>query len=159
MDKEEVMKVLEKLSYGVYVVTMGIEKYTNALTASWVTQVAFNPPLVAVSIYKERYSKELAEGVGVFAVNILGQDQRNLALRFTKPAQVGEDKFAGLKVETKATGAPVLSEAVAYLDCEVVQTVPAGDHVLFIGEVKDAKILRPGETLTSRDTALRYRRA
>ena len=159
MEKEEVKKVLDKLSYGVYVVTMGIDKYTNALTASWVTQVAFEPPLVAVSIYKERYSKELAEGMKVFAVNILGQDQRNLAVRFTKPAKVGEDKFSGLKITAGATGAPILSEAVAYLDCEIVETLPVGDHILFVGQVKDAKILRPGECLTSRDSALHYRRA
>jgi flavin reductase (DIM6/NTAB) family NADH-FMN oxidoreductase RutF len=159
MEKEELKKVMEKLSYGVYIVTMGIEKYTNALTASWVTQVSFEPPLVAVSIYKERYSKELAEGMKVFTVNILGQDQRNLALRFTKPAKVGEDKFAGLTVETKATGAPILGEALAYLDCEIVETLPVGDHVLFVGEIKDAKVLRPGECLTTRDASLRYRRA
>lgn len=159
MEKEELKKTLDKLSYGVYVVTMGIEKYSNALTASWVTQVSFEPPLVAVSIYKERYSKELAEGLKVFAVNILGQDQRNLALRFTKPAKVGEDKFAGLNIETKATGAPILKDALAYLDCEVVETVTLGDHVLFVGQVKDAGVLRPGECLTSRDASLRYRRA
>ncbi len=159
MEKEELKQALEKLSYGVYVVTMGIEKYSNALTASWVTQVAFEPPLVAVSIYKERYSKELAEGMKIFALNILGQDQRNLALRFTKPAKVGEDKFAGVPLQTGTTGAPILSEAVAYLDCEVVQTVPVGDHVLFVGEIKDAKALRPGECLTTRDASLRYRRA
>ena len=53
------------------------------------------------------------------------------------------DKFAGLKFTTAATGSPILPQAYAFFDLKLVDTFPAGDHTLFVGEVVEAKIFHP----------------
>ena len=72
----------------------------------------------------------LSQG-GCFAINILRLDDEDISNRFAKP---GPKDFSDLRVEEAQTGAPILSDALAWLDCRLVQTVETGDHDLFLGE-------------------------
>ncbi len=131
------------LVHGVYVVTTRLEDQVNGMTASWASQVSLNPLLVMVSIAPPRYSHNLIKESRIFAVNVLGGDQVELAKRFGYKSGRKVDKFAGLDYRTATTGAPILPQAYAYLDAKLVDTFTAGDHTLFIGEVVDARILNP----------------
>jgi flavin reductase (DIM6/NTAB) family NADH-FMN oxidoreductase RutF len=115
----------------------------NGMTASWVSQVSLSPLLLMVSIAPGRYSHELINESKVFAVNVLTEDQVDLAKRFGFASGRQVDKFAGLDYITDATGSPVLTQAHAYFDAHLVDTFPAGEPTLFVGEVAAAKILHP----------------
>jgi flavin reductase (DIM6/NTAB) family NADH-FMN oxidoreductase RutF len=131
------------LVHGVYVVTTRAGDKINGMTAAWVSQVSLNPLLVMVAIAPPRYSHTLIKESGVFAVNVLTSEQVDLAKRFGYKSGRQIDKFAGLDYLTAASGAPVLPQAYAYLDLKLVHAYAAGDHTLFVGEVKEAKILHP----------------
>ncbi|RLA89339.1 MAG: flavin reductase [Deltaproteobacteria bacterium] len=135
--------IFAAITEGVYVVTSRDQDKVNGMTAAWVAQVSFKPLLIMVSIAFTRYSHELIKNSGIFAINVLNDEQVDLGKRFGYKSGRRVDKFAGLAYDTAVTGAPILPEAYAYLDLKLVHTYPAGDHDLFIGEVVDAKILHP----------------
>jgi len=131
------------LVHGVYVITTRLGDRVNGMTASWVSQVSLKPLLLMVSIAPPRYSHDLIRESGVFAINVLTREQVYLGKRFGYQSGRRVDKFAGLDYAQAATGSPILPQAQAYFDLKLVDTFPAGDHTLFVGEVVDAKILQP----------------
>ena len=131
------------LVHGVYVVTTRVGEKVNGMTAAWVSQASLKPLLVMVSIAPPRYSHRLIKDSGIFAINVLTSAQVDLGKRFGYKSGRKVDKFAGLEYITAVTGAPILPQAYAYLDLKLVNTFPAGDHTLFVGEVVAAKILHP----------------
>jgi flavin reductase (DIM6/NTAB) family NADH-FMN oxidoreductase RutF len=131
------------LVHGVYIITTASGTRVNGMTASWVSQVSLNPLLLMVSIAPSRYTHDLIKESEVFAVNVLTSDQVDLGKRFGFASGRRVDKFAGLEFITAATGSPILPQAYAYFDARLVDTFPAGDHTLFVGEVVAAKILHP----------------
>jgi len=131
------------LVHGVYVVTTRLGDKVNGMTAAWVSQVSLKPLLVMVSIAPPRYTHDLIKESGIFAINVLTPAQVDLGKRFGYKSGRKVDKFAGLEWAAAATGAPILPQAYAYLDCKVAHAYDAGDHTLFVGEVVDAKILHP----------------
>ncbi|MGQ9457325.1 MAG: flavin reductase family protein [Anaerolineae bacterium] len=158
MGKAEVQDALGRLTYGIYVVTVGLEGGATALTASWVSQVSFDPPLVMVALGRERFSSRILRQGKKFVVNILGQGQERLAGSFA--SDEGGDRLGEVAtLEPQTTGAPVLAEALAYLDCEVTEALEAGDHTLFVGQVVSGGVLREGTPLSTANSRLRYRRA
>ena len=135
----------QSLVHGVYIVTTRCGDRVNGMTASWVSQVSLRPLLLLVSIAPTRYSHDLIKESGVFAINVLTTAQVDLGKRFGFASGRRVDKFAGLNYLTAATGSPILPQAQAYFDLNLVETHPAGDHTLFVGEVVEAKILHPEE--------------
>ena len=135
--------VFDALVHGVYVVTTRLGDVVNGMTAAWVSQVSLKPLLVMVSIAPSRYSHDLIKKSGIFAVNVLDRDQADLGKRFGFKSGRQVDKFAGLEWTTGATGAPILPQAYACLELKLKETVPAGDHTLFVGEVVAAKVQHP----------------
>lgn len=131
------------LVHGVYVVTTRVGDRINGMTASWVSQVSLSPLLLMVSIAPPRFTHDLIKESGIFAINILTKDQIDLGKRFGYKSGRKVDKFHGLDYISAKTGAPILPQAYAYFDLNVVDTFTAGDHTLFVGEVVDAKILNP----------------
>jgi flavin reductase (DIM6/NTAB) family NADH-FMN oxidoreductase RutF len=159
MSTSDFNEVLAKIPYGVSVVTMGRggAKVENGLTISWMSQVSFNPPMLMVSVDKLHYSVDLLRSTKNFCVNLLGEDQLPLAGRFSKQATTGEDKLADVAQRTAESGAAILTDAVAYFDCEVTSIVEAGDHLVVIGQIEDAAVLSDRAVLTSA-SGLRYRK-
>ena len=66
-------------------------------------------------------------------------------------ASTPEEKFKGIRWETKTTGAPIIGETIAYMDCKLVNSIDTGDHTIFIGEIIDADTLKDGIPMTSLD--------
>jgi flavin reductase (DIM6/NTAB) family NADH-FMN oxidoreductase RutF len=135
-----VQEVLEKIVNGVSIVTSSKRGEVNGLTVAWMTQASFNPPLVIVSIGKERYTREFIDESKVFAINILSEKQKDLAKLFGLYSGRTINKFSKVEYETRKTGAPILKDCLAYLDCKVHKSIEVGDHIIYIGEILEAKI-------------------
>jgi flavin reductase (DIM6/NTAB) family NADH-FMN oxidoreductase RutF len=128
---------------GVTVVTLRAGGEIHGLTVSAFASVSPEPPLVAVMIDHRHRAFELLEMPdAVFAVNFLGEDQQGLAERFAWGSE--NERFAAGSWESAATGAPVLADAVAWLDCTIHSRHRAGSHTLFVGEVQASRVLREG---------------
>lgn len=149
--RHDIVALFRQLTYGVYVIGVADGEQRNAFTAAWLMQVSFDPLLVTLSINPAHSSYRILTGGKTFSVNVLRDDQIELARRFGTPGQ--GNRLATVPWSVKATGAPVLTEALAYLDCELAYTCPAGDHDLVLGRVVDGAILMPDATpLTYRAT-------
>jgi flavin reductase (DIM6/NTAB) family NADH-FMN oxidoreductase RutF len=133
-------RVLWTMPYGLYVVGSRDGERGNLMTLNWATQVSFDPKLVAISVDRTALTHELIAAGGVFALNIVDREDRAIVRRFTKPVEVDAtaQTLNGFGYREGVSGAPILNQAAAYVDCEVRQTVPCGDHSLFVGEVVDA---------------------
>ena len=156
MDPEQKRKALRKIVHGVYVLGVRDAAKANAFTATWVSQVSFEPPLLMAAVRKDSVSFRMIEESKVFAVNFLGEGQKPLAQHFLKPAHLGGDKLAGVAHRAGATGAPILEEAIAFVECRVRQIHPAGDHSIVVGEVVEAGVQKDGEPMTLRETGWHY---
>jgi flavin reductase (DIM6/NTAB) family NADH-FMN oxidoreductase RutF len=159
VSKSDFSDVLAKIPYGVSVVTLGRggAKVENGLTISWLSQVSFDPPMLMLAVDKLHYSVDLLRSTKNFCANLLGDDQAALAARFARQATTGEDKLGDVPQRVADSGAAILTDAVAYFDCEVASMVEAGDHLLVIGRIEDAAVLKDRAPLTSA-SGLRYRR-
>lgn len=122
---------------GVTIVTINspVAAAVHGLTVSAFASVSPDPPLILVSIDHRTSAYPLLEAAGAcFAVNILAQDQMELSNRFAWLKD--EDRFAAGEWETAVTGAPILKDALAWLDCTVYSRFSAGSHTIYIGEVQ-----------------------
>ena len=131
--------LFQRLTQGVYVVGVGHKEARNAFTAAWVMQVSFDPLLLALSINPHHSSYGLLQQAQGFSVNVLNKGQLELAAQFGQPAAT--DKLGSTAWTTSRTGAPLLRDAVAWFECQVVEEHQAGDHVLVLGKVIDGKLL------------------
>mgnify|MGYP001577845519 CR=1 FL=1 len=158
MDLEAKKIALRKFPHGIYVVGVKQGPHRNAFTATWLTQVSFTPPLVAVGIKKDSHSLEMIKIDRVFSVNILGKDQKALAEHFVRQAAVVGEKLNSVPHRPGKTGAPILEDAIAYVECEVREIANEhGDHALVIGEVVEAGVRsKDGPALTLLDTGWHY---
>ena len=155
--EKEISKVLAKLEYGIYVVTMGKGKSGNAFTASWLTQVSNEPPMVIVSIKNSHQSAKLLNELDAFAVNILPQGEEAIAKTYYGPAESGYAKLESTTLkDSPETGSPIIPGSVGFLDCKVVKRVPAGNHTVFFGEVKAAELEKDVNVMSSTNAKLRY---
>ncbi|MBA3944719.1 MAG: flavin reductase family protein [Herpetosiphonaceae bacterium] len=132
IDEAEFRQVLGHFASGVTVVTMQAHGQLHGLTVSAFASLSLDPPLILVCIDRHYPSHEFLQQAGTFAVNILREDGERLSRHFASRV---EDKFAGVAYHQGVTGAPLLDEALATLECKHTTTLPGGDHSIFIGEV------------------------
>ena len=152
-------RVLWTFPSGLYVIGSRAGDRRNLMTANLVTQVSFEPKLVAVSIEEEAVTHELVRDGGAFAVNVLDREDRAIVRKFTKPVEVEGSNANGFPfTDAPVTGCPVLETAAAYVDCRVWKTVDVGTSTLYIGEVVDAAFQKPEDTpvLRMEDTRMNY---
>ncbi len=131
------------ISTGVYVVTVRKGDIINGMTAAWVTQVSFKPPMLTVAIAPARYTHGLIQESGYFCINALPEDAMATARHFGFKTGKETDKFKGINYKNALKGSPVLEDAYAYMECKVINTCEAGDHTLFNGEIIDINDLKP----------------
>jgi flavin reductase len=131
-DSAEQRKIMGQFATGVTVVTTGGEAGAHGLTANAVASLSLNPPLVLVAVDKRATTLDFLKKNRCFAINILRHDQEAISRRFAK---IGPKDFSDLGTKTVKTTAPVLADCLAYVDCQVVDVLPGGDHEIFIGEI------------------------
>ncbi len=132
---------------GVVVITTKMGQKLNGMSAAWVSRAAEQPFLVMASVYKKNYSHDLIKSSRIFTVNYLQEGQQRLAIHFGKQSGQDVDKFRKVPYYTEKTGAPILKDCLAYLDCRVIDQMDSGDHTIFLGEALSGRVLAPGRGL------------
>ena len=144
MDANAKKTTLRMIPYGIYVLTADDGKGNiAAATVNWVTQTAFAPPLVVVGVKTDSGAYQVIKAGGTFALNMLGKEQKPLAFTFFRPADVSDGKLSGQAYRKGTTGAPILVDAPAAVECKVTTIVEQGDHHIVVGEVIDAHLNKP----------------
>ncbi|MDZ7267040.1 MAG: flavin reductase family protein [candidate division KSB1 bacterium] len=133
--EHEFRQVMGRFATGVTIVTTRAGGIIHGLTANAFCSVSLAPPLVLVCVNKAAQSHDLIRQGGCFAVSILAASQRAAARRFAREELPARERFADLRLRTAITGAPILEECLAWLDCRLVATHEGGDHTIFVGEV------------------------
>jgi flavin reductase (DIM6/NTAB) family NADH-FMN oxidoreductase RutF len=146
--RESLGRALGMVPSGIFVVTAARDSVRAAYVGSWIQQAAFEPPAITIAINQHRPLLKLLEPGRGIGVHILGRRQAPLYARFEQGFSLDEDPFMGVEIDTAVTGAPILREAFAYLDCRVRTMVNAGDHMLILAEVLAGAVRQPGEPMT-----------
>jgi flavin reductase (DIM6/NTAB) family NADH-FMN oxidoreductase RutF len=139
----DVADLFRRLSTGVYVIGVAAGGRRNGFTAAWLTQVSFDPLLIALSVNPEHASYPLLVEGGAFVINVLRPDQLDLARAFGTRSGRETDKLSGIPCRPSGTGAPILDDALAWLDCRLEQRFPAGDHEIVLGRPVAGEVLDP----------------
>jgi flavin reductase (DIM6/NTAB) family NADH-FMN oxidoreductase RutF len=140
---ETVAALFRRLTQGVYVVGVSDGQQRDAFTAAWIMQASFDPLLLAVSINPDNASYELLHASGWFTVNVLKQDQLDLARHFGTKSGRDRDKLARVRIRPGQAGSPILEDALAYFECALEGRTRAGDHELVLGRVMNGQVLDP----------------
>ena len=157
MDQDAKKRVLRRIVYGLYALGVRDGDEPHMMTVNWVTQVSFEPPMIAVAVEKEAQSLALIRRTSAFALSFFPAGARALAGKLGRSSQTTPQKMEGIACHpAPITGAPVLDEATGWLECAVRQEMPAGDHVLIVAEVVEAGVQREADTLTLKETGFRY---
>ena len=164
---DELAQTLKKITYGFYIVSTKksaeemqsrTEDYYAAGLVSWVSQCSFDPPMVVVAIQSQTDLCETIRKSKVFVVNILGKADKPMISPFSKDTAVEGNKLNGYVFEEGTTGAPVLKDVPAYLECHLEEVVQSqADHTLLIGKVVGQGLRNPdAEPLIEWETDYHY---
>ena len=147
IDQYQFRRVMGNFATGVTILTTAVGEETHGMTANAVCSVSLDPLLVLVCINKQARSHDALGRSGVFALNVLAEEQEHLSRLFADNTVDAEHSLAGVSCRRGVTGAPILVDSLAYVDCRVTASYPGGDHTIFVGAVEDAAILRQGRPL------------
>jgi len=146
MDPNAKKTALRMIPYGLFVLTAsGKDGRVAAGTVNWVTQGSFEPPLVVVGVKTDSGAHALIKETKAFALNVLGKGQQATAFTFFKPAEKKDNTISGEPFRAGTTGAPILTNMPAYVECTLESTVEIGDHSIFVGKVVDAGVAKQPE--------------
>jgi flavin reductase (DIM6/NTAB) family NADH-FMN oxidoreductase RutF len=135
MQPEQLRRAMRLWATGVTIVTAKADGQQHGLTVSSFTSVSIDPPLVLVSIASTSRTGELIRQCGYFGVTILSEGQQDISDTFAGRVPENADRFAGLKTGTLISGAPFLTDSLAWLDCHLKTTLAVGMSMIYIGEV------------------------
>ena len=131
----------------------------NGMTQSWVTQVSMDPVLIAIGVDRKAVTNSLIRDGGAFSVNLWDREDTRVFRSFSKPAVYEDFMLNGRPIHEGSTGVPIFDEAVAWLECHLLQTVEFDSHDLFLGEVVDAGFRDGGRDIPvarMEDTRMKY---
>ena len=143
-------------TYGLYALTVSDLPKGHAATINWSTQSSFDLPLLAISLENSSQTIILLRQDKVFAINVYGSDQRELAGQLGRYSASRPDKFDGVAWDTGVTGAPLLVEALAYVECQARRELDSGDSVIFVGEFIGAGHRTSGDPLTMESAGFKH---
>jgi flavin reductase (DIM6/NTAB) family NADH-FMN oxidoreductase RutF len=156
MDQKLKKQVLRMFTYGLYAVSCANEGEANVFTANWLTQVSFDPPMLAVSVENISKSLPMILRSRKCTVNVLRSGDRELAGQLGKSALQHPDKLVNITFHLGVNGCPILDDALAWVACELRHTVEAGDSTLIISEVIDVGMQSEGQPLTMAEAGFRH---
>lgn len=125
---------------GVAIVTGRYGDAFHGMTANSFNSLTLDPPTILVALRHHTRTQQLVRKGQVFAVSILDIHQLGLAKRFAGQSELDKPRFEGVETFQMATGAPLITNAMAYLDCKVVKDFDVGDTTVFIGEVLASRV-------------------
>lgn len=150
--------VLRHITYGLYAVTAAHGDERGVFTANWLSQASFEPPLVMLSVELSSSTLPIIRESARFAICPLASDQKELAASLGRPKARAGDKYEALNLRIVDTesGCPALAETLGYVVCQVQSEVPAGDSVVVVAEVVEARVLSDGDPLEMRTAGFRH---
>jgi flavin reductase (DIM6/NTAB) family NADH-FMN oxidoreductase RutF len=167
---DPLVDALEQFPYGLYIIGSRDGDEVNGMMADWTMQVSFKPRLVAVSLENDASTLRRIRNSRVFSVNVLKSDGVEIARKFCQPSDAGKikgrsasasavtySKLDGLDwAPGEHTGCPLLGDALAWVECELEELIPMGDHHLAIGRAVSGATAGEGEPLTSHQLGWSY---
>jgi flavin reductase (DIM6/NTAB) family NADH-FMN oxidoreductase RutF len=143
--ERQLAAALGRVPSGLFVLTLSRQGVETGMLASWVQQCSFEPPQVSVAVKPDRpVNAHLTDGA-TFALNVLGEGQTDLLKHFGRGFAPGEPAFEGVALERAGDGTPILTDALAHLECQVTGRSPAGDHDLVIARVTGGRLHGEGK--------------
>jgi flavorubredoxin/flavin reductase (DIM6/NTAB) family NADH-FMN oxidoreductase RutF len=143
-DVDRTAKAVGRLVGSMCIVTTKKEEVSGAMLASWVSQATFNPPGLTVAVAKDRAIESLLFKGNNFVLNVLPEGKYvPLMKHFLKPFAPGEDRFTNVTTEEANNGCPILSDALAYVECQVANRLECGDHWLLYAIAQQGNVLQP----------------
>jgi flavin reductase (DIM6/NTAB) family NADH-FMN oxidoreductase RutF len=147
-DRKQLGAALGKIPSGLFILTARDGAAETGMLASWVQQCSFDPPQVTVAVKRGRGVLDwLLRDGAAFTLNVLDDTQTDMIAHFGKGFDLGEPAFTGLEVERPEGGAPVLTDALAYLECRVAGRLEAGDHAVLLARVVGGRVLADGQPM------------
>jgi flavin reductase (DIM6/NTAB) family NADH-FMN oxidoreductase RutF len=136
----------------VWLVTAAAGGRRGGLIATFIGQASIVPdlPRMLVGVSKRHHTWELIEASGAFALHLLSEDHLDWVWRFGLESGRSADKFAGLEVSTEATGSPLLTGAVGWMECRVEARLDGGDRTVYLGEVVQSRVSQFAPPLTTK---------
>jgi flavin reductase (DIM6/NTAB) family NADH-FMN oxidoreductase RutF len=157
MDPKTKQKVLRLLTNGMYVLTSRSAERFGAATITWVSQASFKPPLVMAALRKDGSAFQCVVESRAAILHVLSSDQQVIAQKFFAATAESQGLLNGEPYLAGATGAPVLENLSAYLECRALEIVPTlGDHAIVVFEVLDAVLRKDLEPLTVTGSPWQY---
>ncbi|HXG42432.1 MAG TPA: flavin reductase family protein [Dehalococcoidia bacterium] len=147
VDRDLFRRVMGQFATGVTIVTTRLGDHLHGSTANAFTSVSLEPLLVLVCLDKKGDTHDLVRQSGIYAVNILSEEQEELSRAFARKDPDNPHRLDSVPHRYAVTGAPIIEGCLAYLDCRVVDEVEAGDHTIFLGRVEEAAINADGRPL------------
>ncbi|MEG4801872.1 diflavin flavoprotein [Microcoleus sp. ARI1-B5] len=137
-------KALGRISGGLYIITAQKGEVSSAMLASWVTQASFKPLGLTIAVAKDRAIESMMHAGDKFVLNVLEEgNYQSLMKHFLKRFAPGADRFAGVKTQPATNGSPILTEALAYMECEVVSRMELSDHHIVYAIVDSGRVSHP----------------
>lgn len=140
----DVDKALGRISGGLYIITAQKGDVSGAMLASWVTQASFKPLGLTIAVAKDRAIESMMHAGDKFVLNVLEEGNYQTLMRhFLKRFAPGADRFAGVKTQPATNGSPILTDSLAYMECEVVSRMELSDHHIVYAIVDNGRVSNP----------------
>ena len=135
VDPMEFRSIIGHFATGVTVITTAAGDQLHGMTANAVSSLSLDPVMVLICVDKTTHTHRVLDEGGVFAVNMLGEHQEAVSRIFAKKGEPETGTLRGQPFRLGETGAPILSDCLAFLECRVAGTFDGGDHTIFLGQV------------------------
>ncbi|HSS10377.1 MAG TPA: flavin reductase family protein [Acidimicrobiales bacterium] len=154
-------RVLWTMPSGLYVIGSRSGDRRNLMTLNWASQLSFEPKLVGISVEQTAVTHRLISEGRAFSLCLIDREDRAIVRKFVKPvdADLAAATLNGFPFrDGQVTGVPILTQAVAWMETQVRDQVPCGNHTLFIAEVVDCGFQKAEDTpvLRMEDTRMNY---
>lgn len=156
MDEKVKKHALLMIPYGLFVLGAAHGGKSTVATVNWITQASFHPPLVVVGVKNDSGAHAMIKESKKFALSILGPGQKNIAGAYFRHVEPKDGKFGDFAYETGQNGTPIVSDAPASVECDVVGFYELGDHTIVVGKVTEAHVKRDSPVLLMKDTGWNY---
>jgi len=134
-NSDDFRRVIGRFATGVTIVTSRLGEELHGMTANAVSSLSLEPMLALVCVDRTADTHDIIARSGAFVLNILREEQEELSRHFADKATEGAHRLDAVPHRFGETGAPILEDCLAYLECRVAQELPGGDHTIFVGEV------------------------
>jgi len=157
MEEATKKTVLRMFTYGLYAITARQGEDVSAMTANWIAQSSFAPPMLMLAVESDSHTCKVINASGAFAVNIYESNQREQAGQLGRTSAKHPEKLQGLAWQPgSVTGSPLLDSALGWVECRIQKSVPSGDHIVYVAEIVQVGLNRQGAPLTLKETGFKY---